>query len=115
MKMYCCHDKVADRYTHFMLANTDCEYVREMVMHRVAFPLNFNDLEPLCLGEFKPSRKFRPVSWNAWRFPDSKAELLGPLGLSADELKGIIQTEIDANRERSPVLQSDQLLVNREV
>ena len=32
-KLYCLYDKVADRYTHFMLATSDGMYVRELIAH----------------------------------------------------------------------------------
>lgn len=51
--LYCLYDKVADRFSHFMLASSDGMYVRELVAHRIVFPLNFRDTEVYCLGEFK--------------------------------------------------------------
>lgn len=89
--LYCLRDKVSGNFSHFMLAENDSVYVRELVAHRVAFPMNFDDFEPLCLMEFDiMDFDIRPVDWTAWRAPESEAELLAPLGCTADEISAII-------------------------
>lgn len=93
--LYCVYDKVSHRFSHFMFADNNAMYVREMIAHRVAFPLNFDDLEvyKVCtLSEFCARMDLEPVSWSDWREPQSKAELLAPLGLSNEE-----QVEISKN------------------
>lgn len=94
MKLYCLYDVVADRYTHFMLAENDGMYVREMIAHRVSFPLNFEDCVVKCIDENWKCPKGRSVSWTAWKQPESEAELLAPLGLSAEETRQIVERRI---------------------
>ena len=102
--LYCLYDKVADRYTHFMLATSDGMYVRELVAHRIAFPLNFRDTVPVCLGKFEhghmfsldgQSIGFRKLSWDAWKAPESTAALLAPLGLPPEETARIAREKIE--------------------
>lgn len=121
--LYCLYDKVAQRYTHFALASSDGMYVRELVAHRIAFPLNFRDTVPVCLGEFSSfDRNFtidgqkievRPVSWDAWKAPETTSELLAPLGLPPEETARIarekIEKQINALREKNETV-PDSLL-----
>lgn len=108
MYLYCMYDKVAEHYSHFMLANSDGMYVREMVAHRVAYPLNFDDCVCLCLGSLDfgnfsdsfsegdfvfDSSSAHEVSWSSWQSPETVAQLLAPLGLDP-------QTTIQVARER---------------
>lgn len=118
--LYCLYDKVADRFSHFMLASSDGMYVRELVAHRIAFPLNFRDTEVYCLGEFKHDERYtldsniiglRHISWDAWKAPENTAELLAPLGLSPEETARIsrekIETQIEDLRSKNkPIPQS---------
>ena len=107
-KLYCLHDKVADRYTHFLLASSDGMYVRELVAHRIVFPLNFRDTEVFCLGEFSSDGSYsldgkmiclRKVSWDAWKAPETTAELLAPLGLSQEDTSRIAREKIERQIE----------------
>lgn len=96
--LYCLKDKVSGRYSHFMLAENDSVYIREMVAHRVAFPMNFDDFDPLCLGEFDIfDFDSRLVDWKSWRAPESEAELLAPLGCTSDEISAIIARKQQEN------------------
>lgn len=93
--LYCLYDKVAKRYSHFMVADSDGMYVREMVAHRVAFPMHFDDFTPLCLGDLDDHfDDVRDVDWSCWRYPDTEDDLLAPLGLSPDEKKEIVANRI---------------------
>lgn len=108
--LYALYDKVAKRCSHFMLAQNDAMYVRELVAHRVAFPLNFSDTVPVCLGtldfgniddisfsendfDFDPATAHF-VSWTSWKYPESPADLLAPLGVSAEEARQISERKI---------------------
>lgn len=108
MYLYCMYDKVAEHYSHFMLANSDGMYVREMIAHRVSYPLNFDDCVCLCLGSLDfgnfsvqfgendfdlDTSSAHEVSWSSWQSPESVAQLLAPLGLDT-------QTTIDIARKR---------------
>lgn len=91
--LYCLKDKISGRYSHFMLAESDSVYVREMVAHRVAFPMNFDDFIPYRLCDFDDLLDKiieSEVSWTSWRAPESEAELLAPLGCTSDEISAII-------------------------
>ena len=104
-KLYCLYDKVSGRYTHFMLASCDGMYVRELIAHRIAFPLNFRDTVPMCFGELKfkdgdfvlNGKKLflQSVSWDSWKAPESTAELLAPLGLPPEETARIAREKIE--------------------
>ena len=122
-KLYCLYDKVADRYTHFMLATSDGMYVRELIAHRIAFPLNFRDTIPMCLGSFDHHDddfildgkllNVHSVFWDAWKAPESTAELLAPLGLPPEETARIarekIEKQINELREKNETV-PDSLL-----
>lgn len=91
--LFCLRDKVSNRYSHFAVMENEAMYIREMVVHRVSFPMNFDDYEVVSLGYFEQILKNAPVKkfpWSAWRYPESKAELLGPLGLTNQEYSEII-------------------------
>lgn len=129
--LYCLYDKVACRYSHFCLANSDGEYVREMIAHRVSFPLNFEDTVCLCLGsldfgEFDSyfsssnfafdSSSARVVPWSSWKQPESVADTLVPLGLGTEETvvaaRSAIEKKIEEYRSRNesvPQWLSDEL------
>lgn len=93
LSLYCLYDKVADRYTHFMLADNDAMYVRELISHRVAFPLNFSDCIPyrVCSADELHFSDMDKVSWDSWKTPETAAEILSPLGLTDDEISSIIK------------------------
>lgn len=123
--LYCLYDKVADRFSHFMLASSDGMYVRELVAHRIAFPLNFRDTEVYCLGTVNIDDLItidgkvlgkRKVSWDAWKAPENTAELLAPLGLSPEETARISREKIErqieelkANNKPIPQSLTDEL------
>lgn len=95
--LYALYDKVADRYTHFMVAQNSAMYVRELVAHRVSFPMTFEDTQPVCLGSLTDILdKFKPidVSWTSWKSPESSSELLAPLGLTPAETEAICSKKI---------------------
>lgn len=91
--LYCLYDKVSERYTHFMLADNDAMYVRELISHRVAFPLNFRDCVPyrVCSSDELHFSDMDLVSWDSWKTPETAAEILAPLGLTDDEISSIIK------------------------
>lgn len=100
--LYCLRDKVSEHLSHFMLAENDAMYVRELIAHRIAFPLNFRDTEPfLVIEDFNnfDLPDFAPVSWTSWQAPETKAELLAPLGLSAQETIDISRRKIEEQIE----------------
>lgn len=94
MKLYTLFDKVSGHYSHFMLAENDGVYVRELIAHRIAFPLNFRDCIPMCLGNFDATGAV-PVHWDSWKSPETTAELLAPLGLSQSETVRIAREKIE--------------------
>ena len=107
--LYCLYDKVAKRYSHFALASSDGMYVRELVAHRIAFPLNFRDTEVFCLGQFCYDGGFsldgnkielRSVPWTAWQAPETTADLLAPLGLSQEDTSRIAREKIERQIEQ---------------
>lgn len=100
--LYCLYDKVADRYTHFMLADNDAMYVRELISHRVAFPLNFRDCIPYRVSDFNglPADAL-PVSWDSWKTPETAAEILSPLGLTDEEISQIIAKRQEKANEKT--------------
>lgn len=63
---------------------------------------------PLVLGrdvkcDFDSCKKWRVVPWTDWRMPESKAELLTPLGLTKEEMKQLSEEKIHSlNLETSP-------------
>lgn len=103
MKLYCLYDKIADRYSHFALAENDAAYVREMIAHRVVFPMNFDDFVPVCVCEETDlflSDEVKRISWSAWRAPETKADLLKPLQMTSDELQSAIDRSDENDRKR---------------
>lgn len=102
MNLYCLFDKVGKRYSHFSLAENDASYVREMVAHRVIFPMNFNDFSPLrvCDELELMLDSSEHVPWSAWRAPETKADLLKPLQMTPDELKSVIDRSDENDRKR---------------
>lgn len=101
--LYCLYDKVADRYTHFMLADNDAMYVRELISHRVAFPLNFRDCVPyrVCSFDELHFSDMDKVSWDSWKTPETAAEILAPLGLTDDEISQIIAKRQEKANEKT--------------
>lgn len=99
--LYCLHDKVSGYRTHFMLAPNDGTYVREMIAHRVAFPLNFDDCEVECTGLMESDLfdSVRVVPWTAWRMKEDQAELLAPLGCSPEEVSEIIRNHAKSSEK----------------
>lgn len=98
--MYGLYDKLSHNITHLRLAETPDEYVREMVAHRVSFPMTFDDFVVYDFGSadriLEPEKE---ISWSVWRFPETKAELLKPLGLSQEELTETIKRSDEADEK----------------
>lgn len=95
-RLFCLRDKVSGRYSHFAVMENEAMYIREMVVHRVAFPMNFDDYEVVSLGSFEAILRDSSVEkfpWSAWRYPESKADLLAPLGLTNEEYSEIINNK----------------------
>lgn len=101
MNLYCAYDKVSKRFSHFMLAETRGEYVREMVCHRIAFPQNFNDVQLLEVDThfFADPTVYKPVDWSEWRAPETVADTLAPLGLGTEETIQIARAKIEQQIE----------------
>lgn len=90
-KLYALYDKVADRYTHFGFFPNDAVYVREMVSHRMSFPLNFEDTQCVEVLSYNSLDGFtvRPIEWTVWHTPDNVSALLKPLGVTQAEIDEI--------------------------
>lgn len=98
--MYGLYDKLSHNITHLRLAETPDEYVREMVAHRVSFPMTFDDFFVYDFGSAdKILDPQKEIPWSVWRFPETKAELLKPLGLSQEELTETIKKSDEADEK----------------
>lgn len=102
MNLYCLYDKIGKRYSHFALAENDSAYVREMIAHRVSYPMNFDDFVPvLVCDEVVLSLDVASrIEWSSWRAPETKADLLRPLQMTSDELKSVIDRSDENDRKR---------------
>lgn len=101
--LYCLRDKLSNRLSHFSLCESPEMYVREMVAHRVAFPMTFDDYEILDYGKASDvlGSPVNIVPWTLWRFPETKAELLKPLGLTPDEIDETVEASDKLDEKRS--------------
>lgn len=109
---YAVFDKIAGTVSHMCCCSSSGEACRKIIATLPA--LNFYDYQIYCIGEyclkappvgitselylgkdvevrFYPQHKWKLVPWSDWRRPESEAELLAPLGVSADEAKAIVE------------------------
>lgn len=119
--LYCLFDKVTGECLYYSESENDGSYVRKLIQ-RTIVPLTQSI--PLCLGsvtrsflQLDPSKPFeldwsdtvkyefyekpRQVDWSSCRLPETKADAIAPLGLSADEVAELtrqVQSEITVTR-----------------
>lgn len=116
--VYAVFDRVSGVLNPIFCATNDGVAVRYVLQNVAKYP---KDLQILCIGsvhqefppvplaehqevclDFSDTSYFdffelpRVVSFDAWRIPESKAEVLAPLGLSPDEVKEIVDNKIES-------------------
>lgn len=107
--LYCVFDKLSGTFHHFTVASNDGLAVRNILL-TLTCPLKdnvclklgkFNKTFPsdahevsLLDCDFMAFEDFQEVRWDSYRFPETVAEALSPLGISADEAKEIARNKI---------------------
>lgn len=123
LNFYTVFDKISGNFIAFTIANCDGAASRYFI--RLLPVDRFDDYEIYRCGEYKlsappsdvnqemelgdnvtlsmfPESHWVFVPWSAWRRPETKAELLAPLGLSPDETAQIVATkQSEMNRDSS--------------
>lgn len=126
LRIFCVYDKISGFIPMFFTASSASEACRKAISSLPA--LRFDDYQlyscgsydlfappvdskkpfkPLVLGrdvkvQFLSTGSWIPVSWSDWRAPESKADLLAPLGLTTSEMETICKDKIsDLNLDSS--------------
>lgn len=118
---YLVYDKVSCSFDHGFSSASDFLAVRS-VLSTLDVPIKDSIL--FCIGSFKADFDpetleidfecvtlsmldfWRVVPWSSYKFPETPADALAPLGLSPDEVKAIANRKIDSigsNQHRADV------------
>lgn len=110
-KIYCVYDKLTPCFYQFCVADNDGLACRTILLS-LRVPLK--DTELLCLGEIhseydvslnevplschdiKYYDKPRVIPWSVYKFPDTIAEAVAPLGCTPEEIKQITENKINS-------------------
>lgn len=105
-KLYCVFDSLSGEMREFTMATSDGLAVRR-ILSTLRVPLK--DTQCLCLGEYKKTlsdneSRFslldvawtfynspKSVPWTSYKFPESPAEALAPLGATPEEIEQAIK------------------------
>ena len=118
--LYCVFDKLSGTFHHFTVASNDGLAVRDILL-TLSCPLKDNiclklgkfdkafpsDAQEVSLldCDFQVFSGFVEVPWNSYKFPETVAQALAPLGVSPDEAKDIARRKISESapkRSRLP-------------
>ena len=117
---YIVYDKITCTFGHGISAPSDNVAART-ILSTLEVPIK--DTILFCFGSFsadydlnnleigfenvdvKILSRMRPIPWTVYKFPESVADSLAPLGLSPDEVKDIANKKIDeiGDNDRTPV------------
>lgn len=118
---YAVFDKIAGTISHMCCCPSSGEACRKIIATLPA--LNFDDYQVFCIGDYQlkapsvevtselclgkdvvtnfyPQDQWKIVPWSSWRMPESQADLLAPLGVSADEAKAIVDAKLASLNKR---------------
>lgn len=130
---YLVYDKVLCSFSHGFSCASDSIAVRS-VLSTLRVPIKDSIL--FCIGSFKADfnpeiveigfecvtysmlDSWRVVPWSSYKFPESPAEALAPLGLSPDEVKDIANrkiADIGSNQHRPDIQKIVDSFVSKEI
>lgn len=103
MKLYRLKDKVTEKWIDMkpyplIGAENKADAVRRIVPDLLREGWNFNDLELWEIGDLQTdgilNEKNKMVEWTEYKYPETKADLMRPLGLSEEMIDKMQKQEL---------------------